>query len=77
MMCPSAEEKDSLSISEDVVAEAKKRRKMAPYPPVRNVSCEYDEGVLFLRGEVPHSLRSSLRRNPPRLGTSKPCAPMP
>ena len=52
-MSASAEEKDSLFISEDVVAKAKERLKMAPYPPVRNVSCEYDDGVLFLRGEVP------------------------
>jgi TPR repeat protein len=53
-MCRSAEDDlASLSDSCHVVAKAKERLKMAPYPPVRNVSCEYDDGVLFLRGEVP------------------------
>jgi hypothetical protein len=53
MMSPSAEGKDSLFISENVVAKARERLTMAPYPPVRNVACEYVDGVLFLRGEVP------------------------
>ena len=52
-MGASAEEKDILSNSGDVVGKAKERLKMAPYPTVRNVSCDYDDGVLFLRGEVP------------------------
>ncbi|MGO9113441.1 MAG: BON domain-containing protein [Thermoguttaceae bacterium] len=53
MMGASAEKKDGLVISEEVAAKAKERLKMAPYPPVRNVSCECQDGVLFLRGEVP------------------------
>ena len=53
MMCAIAKDKASLSVSEDVTAKAKERLKMAPYLPVRNVSCEYDDGVLILRGEVP------------------------
>ena len=53
MMSASAEGSDSLSIFEDVVAKAQQRLKMAPYPPVRSVSCVYVDGVLFLRGEVP------------------------
>ena len=52
MMSVFAEKKDSLFISEDVAAKAKERLKMAPCPPLRNVSCAYDDGVLFLRGQV-------------------------
>ncbi len=53
-MCASAEQGlASLSDSCHVVAKAKERLQTAPYPTVQNVSCQYDDGVLFLRGEVP------------------------
>ena len=52
-MCASAEEDlASLSDCRHVVARAKERLQMAPYMSVRNVSCEYDDGVLILRGQV-------------------------
>jgi len=60
-MGASGDEKDSLFISEDVAAKAKERLQMAPYPPVRNISCECDEaGVLFLRGKVPTFFQKQL-----------------
>ena len=62
-MCASAEQGlASLSDSCHVVAKAKERLQTAPYPTVQNVSCQYDDGALFLRGEVPSSSISSLRR---------------
>ena len=59
-MGASADEKVSPFIPEDVVAEAKERLKMALYPPVRNVFCDYDDGVLFLHGEVPSFFEKQL-----------------
>jgi TPR repeat protein len=53
-MCASAaEDLASLPDCHQVVARAKERLQMASYMPVRNVSCEYDDGVLILRGQVP------------------------
>ena len=47
-MSVSVENEESLSI----VFKAKERLKMAPSQAVRNVSCEFEDGVLFLRGQV-------------------------
>jgi osmotically-inducible protein OsmY len=48
------------SDAQEVIAEARERLKSASYAPVRNVSCEYDEGVLFLRGQVPSFFQKQL-----------------
>ena len=37
----------------EVARAAKDRLQSSPHPHVRAVSCEYDQGVLFLRGRVP------------------------
>jgi len=52
-MCASAAEGlASLRDCHHVVARAKERLQMASYTSVRDVSCEYDDGVLILRGQV-------------------------
>jgi hypothetical protein len=52
-MCVSAaEDLASLLDCRHVVAMAKERLQMASYLPVRDLSCEYDDGVLILRGQV-------------------------
>jgi TPR repeat protein len=52
-MCASAkEDRASLVDCPYVVAQAKERLHLAPYMSVRDVSCEYDDGVLILRGQV-------------------------
>ena len=53
-MCASAKQVlATLPDCRHVVASAMERLQMAPYPPVRGVSCECDDGVLTLRGRVP------------------------
>lgn len=32
---------------------ARRRLRNSPYLPVRSVSCEYHQGILFLRGQLP------------------------
>ena len=62
-MCASAaEDLPSLPDCLHVVAKAKERLQMASYMPVREVSCEYDDGVLILRGQVSSFLKNSLPR---------------
>ena len=60
MMCASVERKECLFISEDVVGKAKERLQMAPDYPVRLVSCEFDDGVLILRGQLPTFFQKQL-----------------
>ena len=44
----------SVSRQQDAVeAEAKTQLMMSAYAPVRRVSCEFEAGVLTLRGQVP------------------------
>jgi osmotically-inducible protein OsmY len=43
-----------------VIAEARERLKSAPYAPVRGISCEYHDGVLILRGQVPSFFQKQL-----------------
>ena len=52
-MCASAKE-DLVSLPDcrHVVARAKERLQLAPYMSVRDVSREYDDGVLILRGQI-------------------------
>ncbi|MGO8746672.1 MAG: BON domain-containing protein [Thermoguttaceae bacterium] len=36
----------------DVTEEARERLRQSPYMPVRSLSCEFDRGVLRLRGSL-------------------------
>ena len=61
-MCASARENLARpSIAQDIVAKARERLKMAAYPSVRSVSCDLEDGVLFLWYSSTF-LRSSLPR---------------
>jgi len=56
----SAEIHDCPFTSEDVLGKARECLKMAPYPRVRNVSCEYRDGALVLRGQLPTFFQKQL-----------------
>lgn len=57
LRCLDAQE---VSDAQEVIAEARERLKSASYAPVRDVFCEYDDGVLFLRGQVPSFFQKQL-----------------
>ena len=46
--------------TERIAQAAKERLNLAAYPPVRNVSCEYHDGVLVLHGQVPTFFQKQL-----------------
>jgi len=39
--------------SHPVTEAARNRFRKSPYPTIRNLSCDYDQGLLFLRGRLP------------------------
>jgi hypothetical protein len=43
----------SIIPSHEVIQAAKDRLRKTPYPALGALSCEYDQGVLFLRGHLP------------------------
>ena len=46
--------------SHDVAQAAKSRLEKSPYMAIRRMSCECDEGVLFLRGRLPNFYQKQL-----------------
>jgi hypothetical protein len=60
-MCASADDDLASFIdSRHVVARAKDRLQMAPCPPLGFVSCEFDDGVLILHGQVPSFFQAAV-----------------
>ena len=50
----------SPSPAHEVTEAAKDRLQRTPYRALRALSCEYDRGVLFLRGELPSFYQKQL-----------------
>jgi hypothetical protein len=43
----------ALPRSQEVLSTVRTRLQQSPYPTIRDLSFEYDQGVLFLRGRLP------------------------
>ncbi len=44
---------DALNTGQQVAAQAEAQLRSSPYLPLRKLRCEYNEGVLTIRGQVP------------------------